>query len=231
MMAPISLLAIWSPASRPCSWCRRHAELGEGPVQAGGDGSRGQAQALSDLAVGQALGGQPDDLALLRRERLRPGRAGQRPRDRDSAGPEFPFGAALLRPGLQCPEYLERRAQDWLGLVDAASLYDAPGASRGPDLYIRKERFRETFCADVLADLAGVMYATQRPLSLAAFTEKATAASWRDRPSWFLVSEDDNAISPDAERFMAERMNAVTNRSAARMQRSSPSRFAPPDSS
>ena len=29
-------------------------------------------------------------------------------------------------------------------------------------------------------------------------------------PSWFLVSEHDNAISPDAERFMAQRMGATT---------------------
>ena len=47
---------------------------------------------------------------------------------------------------------------------------------QGPDLYINKERFRETFCADAPADTAEVMYATQRPLSLAALTENATAA-------------------------------------------------------
>ena len=48
-----------------------------------------------------------------------------------------------------------------------------------------------------------------RPLSLAALTENATAAGWKTKPSWFLVSEHDNAIPPDAERFMAERMGAV----------------------
>ena len=88
--------------------------------------------------------------------------------------------------------------------------YDAPGAPHGPDLYIGKEHFRETFCADVPVDVAAVMFATQRPLSLAALTENATAAGWKAKPSWFLVSEHDNAIPPDAERFMAERMGAVT---------------------
>jgi pimeloyl-ACP methyl ester carboxylesterase len=88
--------------------------------------------------------------------------------------------------------------------------YDAPGAASGPDLFIGKEKFRETFCADVPADVADVMFATQRPLALAALTENATAAGWKTRPSWFLVSEHDNAIPPDAERFMAERMGAVT---------------------
>src|SRR6201982_1084872 len=41
--------------------------------------------------------------------------------------------------------------------------YDAPGAPQGPDLYIAKEHFRETFCADVPVDLADVMLVTQRP--------------------------------------------------------------------
>jgi pimeloyl-ACP methyl ester carboxylesterase len=88
--------------------------------------------------------------------------------------------------------------------------YDAPGAPSGPDLYIGKEQFRETFCADVPVDVADVMFATQRPLSLAALTENATAAGWKTKPSWFLVSEHDNAIPPDAQRFMAKRMGAVT---------------------
>ncbi|HXB47950.1 MAG TPA: alpha/beta hydrolase [Streptosporangiaceae bacterium] len=88
--------------------------------------------------------------------------------------------------------------------------YDAPGAPQGPDLYIGKEQFRQTFCADVPVDVSDVMFATQRPLSLAALTENATAAGWKTKPSWFLVSEHDNAIPPDAERFMAERMGAVT---------------------
>ena len=88
--------------------------------------------------------------------------------------------------------------------------YDAAGAPNGPDLYIRKDQFRETFCADVPVDVAEVMYATQRPLSLAALTENATQAAWKTKPSWYLVSQHDNAIPPDAERFMAQRMGAVT---------------------
>ena len=48
----------------------------------------------------------------------------------------------------------------------------------------------------------------QRPLSAAALTEKATAAGWKNLPTWYMVSEQDNAIPPDCERFMAKRMNA-----------------------
>jgi pimeloyl-ACP methyl ester carboxylesterase len=88
--------------------------------------------------------------------------------------------------------------------------YDAPGAADGPDLFIGERPFRETFCADVPADLAQVMHATQRPLAVAALTENATAAGWKAIPSWYLVSSHDNAISPEAQRFMARRMDSTT---------------------
>jgi pimeloyl-ACP methyl ester carboxylesterase len=88
--------------------------------------------------------------------------------------------------------------------------YDAPGAAGGPDLFISEEHFRDTFCADVPADLAQIMCATQRPLAAAAFTENATAAGWKTIPSWFQLSRNDNAIPPQAQEFMAKRMNSVT---------------------
>ena len=43
-------------------------------------------------------------------------------------------------------------------------------------------------------------------LSAAAFTEECTSAGWRTKPTAYLVSAQDRAISPDTERFMAERM-------------------------
>jgi pimeloyl-ACP methyl ester carboxylesterase len=111
--------------------------------------------------------------------------------------------------GESCASVQDPFPPSMLASTSRPTLYDAPGAPQGPDLYIAKEQFRETFCADVPVDLADVMFATQRPLSLAALTENATAAGWKTKPSWFLVSEHDNAIPPDAERFMAERMGAV----------------------
>lgn len=112
--------------------------------------------------------------------------------------------------GESCASVQEPFPPSLLATTAAPTPYDAPGAPGGPDLYIKKDEFRETFCADVPVDVADVMSATQRPLSVAALTEKATAAGWKAKPSWFLVSERDNAIPPDAERFMAERMGART---------------------
>ena len=52
------------------------------------------------------------------------------------------------------------------------------------------------------------MAVSQRPLSLAALTEKATVAGWEDLP-WYLVSAQDKAILPHAGRFIAKRAEAV----------------------
>src|SRR5271155_3913853 len=115
-----------------------------------------------------------------------------------------------LDEGESCASVQQPFSPPLLASTSYPTSYDAPGAPQGPDLYITKDRFRETFCADVPVDIAEVMFATQRPLSLAALTENATAAGWKTKPCWFLVSEHDNAIPPDAERFMAQRMGAVT---------------------
>jgi len=88
--------------------------------------------------------------------------------------------------------------------------YEAPGAAGGPDLLISEEHFRETFCADVPADLAQAMCAAQRPLAAAALTGNATAAGWKSIRSWYLLSRHDNAIHPEAQQFMAKRMGSVT---------------------
>jgi pimeloyl-ACP methyl ester carboxylesterase len=88
--------------------------------------------------------------------------------------------------------------------------YDAPGAAGGPDLYISEGGFHQTFCADSPAGLARVMYATQRPLAAAAFSENASAAGWKTIRSWYQLSRHDNAIPPQAQEFMAKRMNSVT---------------------
>src|SRR5712672_1365655 len=115
-----------------------------------------------------------------------------------------------LDEGESCASVQQPFPPSLLSSTSYPTSYDAPGAPQGPDLYISKERFRETFCADAPIDLAEVMFATQRPLSVAALTETATAAGWTSIPSWYLDSEHDNAIAPDAERFMADRMGATT---------------------
>jgi pimeloyl-ACP methyl ester carboxylesterase len=115
-----------------------------------------------------------------------------------------------LDEGDSCASVMEPFPPSMLASTNVASPYDAPGAVGGPDLFIKIENFRETFCADLSEDVAGPMAVSQRPLAAAAFTEAATVIGWKNLPSWYLVSEHDNAIPPDCERFMAQRMGAIT---------------------
>src|SRR5579859_7346603 len=93
-------------------------ELGERPVQVRDDRARGQEEPVADLAVGQAVAGQPDDLALLRGQLPQGiGRAG-------CAGDNHPgrsqLGLRPLRPGPgpEPPEGPQGLGQDGLSVVD-----------------------------------------------------------------------------------------------------------------
>jgi pimeloyl-ACP methyl ester carboxylesterase len=120
------------------------------------------------------------------------------------------FSAFALDVGESCYTVQGPFPPSMLGDNNTPTPYDAPDAAGGPDLYINKDTFHEVFCADSSAERAAILYATQRPLSYAALTETATAEGWSRIPSWFLVSEHDNAIPPAAEAFMAKRMKATT---------------------
>ncbi|WP_069385871.1 alpha/beta fold hydrolase [Cellulosimicrobium cellulans] len=86
----------------------------------------------------------------------------------------------------------------------------APDGGTGDDLYIRPEQFRAVFAADVPAETAALMAATQRPILGQALADPLTAAAWRSIPSWSLVARQDLAIPLESERFMAERAGATT---------------------
>lgn len=119
------------------------------------------------------------------------------------------LAAFSLEVGESCATVQAPFPASMLAATVAPTAYDAPGAAGGPDLYISEDGFRETFCAEAPDDLAKVMYATQRPLAAAAFTENASAAGWKSIPSWYQLAQRDNAIPPTAQEFMAKRMNAV----------------------
>ena len=55
---------------------------------------------------------------------------------------------------------------------------------------------------------AAVMQATQKPIAIRCLGEALTHPAWKDKPSWFIIAEKDRMISPDTQRYMAERMRA-----------------------
>ena len=61
------------------------------------------------------------------------------------------------------------------------------------------------FAQDLSTREALGIFATQRPLTLAAGNEPSGEPAWRTIPSWYLLGTKDLIITPEAQRSMAER--------------------------
>jgi pimeloyl-ACP methyl ester carboxylesterase len=102
-----------------------------------------------------------------------------------------------------------------LGQAIESVNYTLPDGGQGADVYIKAEKFRGQFAADVPADKARLMAAGQRPISAAALEEKSTKAAWKTIPSWSLVTTEDLNIPEAAQRYMSDRAGARTTVIAA----------------
>ncbi|MEU4111805.1 alpha/beta hydrolase [Streptomyces sp. NPDC048208] len=74
-------------------------------------------------------------------------------------------------------------------------------------LWIKQDKFHESFAQDLSAEEALVMAVTQKAPLASTFGDDVTAPAWRAKPSWYQISTSDRMIHPDNERRMAERMN------------------------
>lgn len=79
---------------------------------------------------------------------------------------------------------------------------------RHGQIWLPEEAFAAAFAQHASAQELTVLGAIQRPISVSCIGEAVGRPLWRDRPSWFLTAEQDRMISPDTQRFMAQRMNA-----------------------
>lgn len=83
-------------------------------------------------------------------------------------------------------------------------------ANLAPDsdgyLWIKRDKFHESFGQDLTADEALVMSATQKAPVASTFGDKITTPAWKTKPSWYQISNQDRMISPDNQRWMAERL-------------------------
>ncbi|MEV4234183.1 MULTISPECIES: alpha/beta hydrolase [unclassified Nocardia] len=79
--------------------------------------------------------------------------------------------------------------------------YPVDGETTGTDVSVEIDAFPAIFAAGVDAAKARVLAVSQRPLSATAFGEAATAAAWKTKPAWGIVSSSDRTINPDVERY------------------------------
>jgi pimeloyl-ACP methyl ester carboxylesterase len=91
-------------------------------------------------------------------------------------------------------------------MLGEEALRPVPRSDGMTDLYILQDRFHEIFGPDIAAPEAARMAATQRPATQEAlFSPSGERPLWRERPSWFVIGDEDRVIPPELHRFMAER--------------------------
>lgn len=83
-------------------------------------------------------------------------------------------------------------------------------ANLAPDsdgyLWIKYDKFHESFCQDLSADEALVMSVSQKAPLASTFGNTITAPAWRKKPSWYQISSDDRMINPENQKAMSARM-------------------------
>jgi len=72
--------------------------------------------------------------------------------------------------------------------------------------------FHDVMANDVSQKKAALLAAAQQPIAARAFAEKVTQAAWRNKPSWYLVTENDHALRPAVQSRFASAIGANTTR-------------------
>jgi pimeloyl-ACP methyl ester carboxylesterase len=76
-------------------------------------------------------------------------------------------------------------------------------------IWMPPEGFENAFAQDAAPNVKSILLATQRPINVKCIQEKAPRPLWKDRPSWFLVAENDRMIPAKTQHFQAGRMGAT----------------------
>ena len=98
-------------------------------------------------------------------------------------------------------------------LVHGATITEAgapeirPSGS-GSYVVLTLQGFREHFGQDLASDETIVLHATQGPFAQAANDEKITHAAWRDKPSRFVLGENDRMLLPELEKATARKLGS-----------------------
>ena len=77
-------------------------------------------------------------------------------------------------------------------------------------LLLSPKGIQEDFAQDLTASEKARLVAAQPQTAGAIFEAKPTAAAWRSKPSWYVVSTNDRMIAPEQEKAMAAQINAKT---------------------
>jgi pimeloyl-ACP methyl ester carboxylesterase len=76
-------------------------------------------------------------------------------------------------------------------------------------LFLDRDKFHDSFAADIPAEQAAFMADSQVPWGVDALGGTIGEPAWRSKPSWYLVTTEDKMIPPPAQRMMAERAGST----------------------
>ena len=112
--------------------------------------------------------------------------------------------------------YIAAFAPDKSESVEALIKDPPPGAPVPPILppqdgflFLDREKFHDSFAADVDSKLASFMADSQVPWGLGALSGTISEPAWRNKPSWYLIATEDKMIPPVAQQFMSKRAGAT----------------------
>jgi len=82
-------------------------------------------------------------------------------------------------------------------------------------LALDREKFSDSFAADVDTEEAAFMADSQVPWGVDALSGTISEPAWRNKPSWYLLTTEDKMIPPPAQRQMSERAGSTVVEAAA----------------
>ncbi|CUI81778.1 alpha/beta hydrolase [Achromobacter xylosoxidans] len=94
------------------------------------------------------------------------------------------------------------------GITEQHPPVAAPNLAPDSDgyLWLRADKFHESFCQDLDADDALVMAVTQKAPLASTFADQVSDPAWRHKPSWYQLSTQDRMIAPANQERMSARM-------------------------
>lgn len=124
-----------------------------------------------------------------------------------TAAGDLPNVLGLVYVAAFAPDAGENLAQigDW-NVAAAAAAGNVEPDSDGY-VWIKQDKFQESFCQDLPDDEALVMAVTQKAPVGSTLGDTVSDPAWKAKPTWYQVSTNDRMIHPDTERRMAARMN------------------------
>jgi pimeloyl-ACP methyl ester carboxylesterase len=78
----------------------------------------------------------------------------------------------------------------------------------GGFLWLPAATIVQEFAQDLTPAEQGVVAATQVPWHISCITDKVTKAAWRDKPSWWVMGENDRMVAPALQAKMAANIKA-----------------------